>query len=132
MLDEHDEGKLFDRAADHDVRRVADERRRAADVRGDDLREEVGHGVQLQNAGDAKRYRHHEEHSCHIIEKGGKHRRNKTEIDEDAARLCLGGFCRLDGHIIKKPRLLRHTDEHHHTDEEPQRFKVHMVQRRLL
>jgi hypothetical protein len=36
--------------ADEDVRRIADQRRRAADVRGQDLREQIGIGVDLQAA----------------------------------------------------------------------------------
>ena len=132
MFDEHDEGQFLDRTADHDVRRVADESCRSADVRGDDLRQKIRHRIEFQNLCDAERHRHHEQHRRHVVEEGGEYRRDHAEVDEDAARLRLCGFRCLDGDVVKEPRLLRHADEHHHSDEQPERLKVHMVQRDLL
>ena len=132
MLDEHDECQLLHRAADHDVRWIADQRRRAADVRRDDLREEIRHGVELQDLRDAERHGHHEKHGRHVVKECREHRRNHAEIDKDAARLRLRRFCCLDCHVVEQPRLLRYTDEHHHADEQPERLKVHMMQCDLL
>ena len=132
MFDEHDEGQFLDRTADHDVRRVADEGRRSADVRGDDLRQEIRHRIEFQNLCDTERHRHHEQHRRHVVEEGGEYRRDHAEVDEDAARLRLCGFRRLDGDVVKEPRLLRYADEYHHPDEQPERLKVHMVQCDLL
>jgi len=132
ILDERNKSQFLHGTADHDVRRIADERRRAADVRRDDLCQEIRHRIELQDLCDAECHRYHEEYGGHIVEERGEHRRDDAEIDEDAPRLRLCRFCRLDRDVVKEPRLLRHADEHHHADEESERLKVHMMQRRLL
>ena len=132
MLDEHDEGQFLHRAANHDVRRVADQRRRSANVRCNDLREEIRHGIELQDLCDAERNGHHEQHRSHIIEEGGKHRRDDAQIDQNTTRLRLCRLRRRNRHVVEQPRLLRHADEHHHADEQTERLKVNVVQCRLL
>jgi hypothetical protein len=58
------------RTADEDVRGVADERGRAADVTGDDLRDEEWSRVELQVRADGDRHRGDQEDRRHVIEEG--------------------------------------------------------------
>ena len=131
VLDEHHECEFWCRAADHDVRRVANQRRRAADVRGDDLRQQERHRRDVELLRDGERDGHHEQHSRDIVEEAREHGRDEAEIDEDAARLRLCLLRRPDGDEVKEPRVARDADEHHHADEQPKRVEIDMVQRRV-
>jgi hypothetical protein len=72
-------------AADQDVRRVADQGRRAADVRGDDLREQERVRIDLQRLGDHQRHRHRQQHRRDVVEKGGDDGGHHREHGEDSA-----------------------------------------------
>ena len=56
--------------ADHDVRRVADQRCRAADVRGQDLRDQVRFDIDLELCRDAERDWHGQQDRRDVVEEG--------------------------------------------------------------
>ena len=131
VLDEGDEGQFLDRVANHDVRRVADQRRRAADIRGKDLREQERHDRDVQLSGDGERNRDHQEDRRHIVEEGREQGRDEAEVDEQAARLRFRSLRRLDGDVVEESRLGRDAHEDHHTDEQAERIEVNVVQGRV-
>ena len=131
VFDEGHERELRRRAADHDVWRVADERRRAADVRRDDLRQEERHRRDAELLRDGECHGHHEEDRRHVVEEAREHGRDEPEVDEYLARL---GLCLLrgpDSHEIKEARVARDADEHHHADEQAERVEIDVMQRRV-
>ena len=60
-------------AGDEDVRRVADQRRRAADVRGEDLDEHERDRVDVERVGEQERDRHDEQDRRDVVEEGRQH-----------------------------------------------------------
>ena len=116
---------------DHDVRRVADQRRRTADIRGEDLREQERHDRDVQLIGDGEGDGDHQEDRRHIVEESREDSRDDAEVDEQAARLRLRGLRRLDGNVIEEPRLGRDADEDHHADEQAERVEVDVMQGRV-
>ena len=129
VLDERHEGELLHRAADHDVRRITDERCRAADIRCQDLREQEGHRLQMQLLRDAEGHRHHEEHRRHIIKECREDCRDDGKISQKLLRLrvCLLG--RPNGNKIKQSRMACDSHENHHANQQAQRIEIHMMQR---
>ena len=74
---------------DHDIRRVADQSRRTADVGGEDLRQQEGHRVNAQNAGDRDRHRAHQQHGRHVIQERREHRGQDGEQQHDLPGVAL-------------------------------------------
>ena len=132
VLDERRERQLLDGAADHDVRRIADERRRAADVRRDDLRQKIRHDVDMKLRRDAERDRHHQEHRRHVVEECRADGRDQRQVDQEIHRVGLRPLCRPDGDEIEQPCPARDGDDDHHADQKSERVEVNVVDGGLL
>ena len=100
------------RTANHDVRRVTNQRGRSSDIRGNDLREQERFGAEVQFLRDGERNRHHEQHRRHVVKKAGEYRRDETEINENTAWLRLGRLGGADGHEVKESGVRRNAHEH--------------------
>ena len=124
--------QFLDGAADHDVRRIADERRRAANVRCDDLRQKIRHNIDMQLRRDAERDRHHEEHRRHVIEKSRTNGSDQRKIDQEIHRVGFRLFSCPDGDEVEQPRLARDGDNDHHADQKPEGVEVDVVDGGLL
>ena len=101
--DEVDEG-VARRRADHDVGRVADEGRRAADVGGHDLGEEERQGVEVEQAADRDRHGTDEQDRRHVVEQGREHRGQADEEHHHEPGVALREARALDGEVFEKPR----------------------------
>ena len=110
--------------ADENIGRVADEGGGAADIGGEDLREQEGQGVDLQGPGELDAYRDHQEHGSDVVQKGGKHRGDHLQEDGQDKDIALGpaiGFVRQE---LEYARLLHHPHKDHHPQEQEDDVQV--------
>src|SRR3990172_22941 len=119
-------------AADEDVGRVADERGRAADVGGHDLRNEERHGVQLHPPRHEQSEGRHKNHRRNVVQGGGGHRRYQRKEEKD--RRCvpprqLGG---ADGKPLERSRLTGDAGYYHHPHQQEDDVEVDCGERVLL
>ena len=121
-----------DGTADHDVRRIADQGRRAADVRRQDLRDEERLDIDVELLRDAERDRHRQKNRRHVIEKSRADGREKREGDEQGDRLRLDLLRRPNGEVVEEPRLARDVHDDHHAHEKAERVEVNVMNRSLL
>ncbi len=110
--------------ADHDVRRVADKRRRAADVRRHDLGEEVRHRVDLEQTAHGDGHRADQKHRGHVVQKRRKHSGEQDEQHHDGPWVALRRPRALDGEVLEHAGLLDHGDEQHHAEQHAERVEV--------
>ena len=132
VLNERRERQLLDGAADHDVRRIADERRRAADVRRDDLRQKIRHDIDMELRRDAERDRHHQENRRHVVKERRANGRDQRQVDQEIHGIGLRLLRRPDSNKIEESRLARDGDDDHHADQKPERVEVDVVDGGLL
>ena len=90
--------------ADHDVGRVADEGRRAADVGGHDLGEEERRGVKVEQTTDRDRHGADEQDRRHVVEQGREHRGQADEEHHHQPGVALRKARALDSEVLEKPR----------------------------
>ena len=128
--DEVDE-RVARRRADHDVGRVADERRRAADVGGHDLGEEERHRVDVEQAAHRDGHRPDEQDRRHVVEQGREHRGQADEQHHDVPGVALREARALDGEVLEDAREPHHGDEEHHAQEHAERVEVDVLHSRV-
>ena len=121
--DEVDEG-VARRRADHDVGRVADQRRRAADVGGHDLGEEERHRVDVEQAAHRDGHGADEQDRRHVVEQGREQRGQADEEHHDVPGVALREPRALDGEVLEDARELHHGDEEHHAQKDAERVEV--------
>ena len=115
--------------ADHDIRRVADEGRRAADIRGENLREQERHRVDAQNARNRNRHRADEQDGRDVIEEGAEHGGQDHEQQHDLPRAALRDLRRLDGHVLEQAGVAHDRNEQHHAEQHADRAEVDVADR---
>ena len=85
VIDEIVEGEA-DLRADQDVGRIADQGGGAADIGGEDFREQIRVGRDLQRAADGERHRHDQQHRGDVVEEGREHGGGDLQDEQDAGR----------------------------------------------
>ena len=107
------------RPAGHDdVGRVGDQRRGAADVGGQDERDQVGHRAQPQPLADRQRHRRDQQHRGHVVEDRRERRGDQDQQRRQAGRSATGLLDRPQGEELEQARLLEDADDHHHPEEQ--------------
>ena len=110
--------------ADDDVRRVADQGRRAADVGGEDLDEEERVGRELELLGDHQGDRRDEQHGGDVVEQRRDHRGDHGEQGHDRRRMAPRQLGRQDRQVLEHAAAPRQRDQQHHADEQRQRVEI--------
>ncbi len=110
--------------ADHDVRRIADQGRGPADVRGEDDGEQVRQRVHLEVVREVQEHGRHEQDRGHVVEEGRDDRREDREEDEEAERMVPGSPGRADREPVEEARVAGERDDHHHPGKEQERVEV--------
>ena len=111
-------------AADQDIGRIADEGGGAADVGGENLRDQEGERVDLQGHGELYAHRDDQQHGGDIVEKSRNHRGDdlqKHRQDKDIAPGPAVGFI---GHELEYPRFLQGPHKDHHPQEQEDDVQV--------
>ncbi len=120
------------RARDEDVRRVADQRRGAADVGGDDLDQHERDRVDVQRVGQQERDRHHQQDGGQVVQEGREHRGRDRQRSHDRPRTPLGELTGLDRDVGVDAGRLGQLDHEHHAHEQADRVEVDRLDRLLL
>ena len=115
--------------ADHDVGRVADERRRAADVRRHDFGEEVRHRVDVEQAAHGDGHRADQKNGGHVVQERRKNSGEQDEQNHDGPWVALRRPRAFDGEKFEHAGLLDHGDEQHHAQKHAERVEVDMRDR---
>ena len=121
-----------DGTADHDVRRIADQGRRAADVRRKDLRDEERLDIDVELLRDAERDRHRQKHRRHVVKKRRADGREERECDEQGDWLRLDLLRRPYREVVEESGLTRDVHDDHHAHEESEGVEVNVMNRGLL
>ena len=115
--------------ADQDVGRVADQRGGAADIGGEDLREQERIGRHVELAGDCERHRHDQQHRGHIVEERREHGGGELQQQQNAGGIGLGLLRRPDRERLEHAGAARDRHQDHHAGEEPDGVPVDALQR---
>ena len=105
-------------AGDDDVGRVADQGRGSTDVARHDLGDEEGHGIRTKPVANEQSHRRDQQHGRHVVEKGGEHRGDHDQHDEDHERAPTSPLGRPDGEKLKNAGLLKNADDNHHAEQQ--------------
>ena len=124
--DDEVEERVASGRADHDVRRIADEGRRAADVRRHDFNHEERNRVHLEQLANGKRHGADEQHRGDVVEECRKHGREQHIHDHDVPRVALGDMGGFDGQVAKHARLLHDSHKQHHAEQHANGVEVNM------
>src|SRR5574344_2292667 len=120
------------RAADHDIRRIADQRSRAANVRRQDLRDQVRLDINLELSRNAEGNRHRQQDGRNIIQQSranhGQRRKSHQQGNWPGLDL-LGG---PDGQKVEQSRFAGNIDDDHHTHQKAQGIEVNVGNSGLL
>jgi len=105
--------QLFDQFAvggsrDEDVRRVADERRGAADVRGEDLDEHERDRVDVERVGEQERDRDDQQDRRDVVQERRQHRRGDRQREHHGQRPPLGELAGANRDIVRLDGTRRH------------------------
>ena len=95
------------RRADEDVRRVADEGRGAADVRGEDLADEIRERRDLEGPRDRQGDRRQQDDRRHVVEDRREQRRRQREHHEQPERLAARTVDGQSGDVLEEAGLTR-------------------------
>ena len=82
-----------DLRTDQDVGWIADQGRGAADVGGEDFREQIGIGRHVELAGDGERDRHDQQHGGDVVEQRRDNRGGDLQQQQNPRGMRLGGRC---------------------------------------
>ena len=124
--DDEVEERVASGRADHDVRRIADEGRRAADVRRHDFNHEERNRVHLEQLANGKRHGADEQHRGDVVEECRKHGREQHIHNHDVPRVTLGDMGGFDGQVAEHARLLHDGHEQHHAEQHANGVEVNM------
>ena len=120
------------RAGDHDVRRVADQRRGAADVRRDDLDHHQWQRVDVERVREQERDRHHQQHRREVVQERAQQRRRPGEREHDEQRTAARELAGADRQVGVDAGRLGQPDDQHHPRQQPERVEVDRADRLLL
>jgi hypothetical protein len=110
-------------------RRVADQRRRAADIGGEHFGDQERKGRDLQLAGDGKRHRRHQQHRADIVEDCGDEERHQLNQQEKRGWMRAGKLRRAYGGILKHARALGDRGDDHQPGERADGVPVDALER---
>ena len=105
--------------SDHDVRRVADQRARTADIRRQYLRHDIRNRIQIHFLRDRECHRSYQKNRGYIIQKSRQNRCDNDKEDHHLPRVALSDLCRFYCQVLKHPGMLYDCDKHHHADQQP-------------
>ena len=120
------------RARDQDVRRVADQRRGAADVRDEHLGDDQRDRVDVERVREQERDRHHQQHRRQVVQERRQQRRRAGEREQHRERAPAGEVAGLDRQPRIDARRLGDLDHQHHPGEQSERVPVDRLDRDLL
>jgi hypothetical protein len=109
---------------DHDVRRIADQGRRSADVRREDLDQNERHSRDPQQIGQKQRHRYDKQDRRQVVEKCRQHGRGTGEQEDQTEWAPLRELRDPQRDVGEHTRALRQRDQDHHPDQQPERFPV--------
>ena len=110
--------------ADEDVGRVADQGRGAADVRGEDLADQVREGRDLEGPRDRERHRREQHHRRHVVEDGRQDGGQEREDDQQPEGLTSREVDRVAGHVLEEAGLAEPTGQDHHPGQQEDDVEV--------
>ena len=90
---------------DDEVRRIADQGRRAADVGSQGLHDEKGDGVDLELVGDEERHRGKEQDGGDVVQQGGEDRRKEQKEHHYGEGSAVASLASLTADHSKMPLL---------------------------
>ena len=131
VIDEIVEGQP-DLRADQDVGRVADQRGGAADIGGEDFREQIRVGRHFQRLADRQRDRNDQQHRGDVVEEGRQHRGGDLQDEQDAGGMRLGRLRRPDGEILEHAGAARDRHQDHHAGQQADGVPVDALDRLVL
>ncbi len=109
---------------DHDVGRVADQGRRAADVGGEDHREQIGIRLDLEFLGDQQGDRHDQQHGGDVVQERRGHRRDQRDHHQNAPGVGVDLLGRPDRQKLEDAGLAGDGDDQHHADQQADGVEV--------
>jgi hypothetical protein len=127
--DEVVERELWYGRPDHDVRRVADQRRGPPDVGGDHLDEHERDRRDAQHVGEQERDRDDEEDRREVVEEGRGRACDARQQEHEPERSPLRELRRAQRQVGEDAGSLGEPDEDHHPGEEPERAPIHGLDR---
>ena len=116
FVNEIHKGQL-QRRADKNVRRIADEGCRSADVGSEDFQNQIGIGVDFKFAGNLEGNRRNQQNRGNVVQKGRENRSYKGQHNQQAAGIGADFFGAPDGYKLEHTRFLGNADNRHHADQ---------------
>ena len=113
--------------ADHDVRRVADERCRTADVGGHDLGDEERHGAQFEHLANCEGNGADKQYRSDVVQERGKDSGDNAEQHHDYPRVALRYLRCSNSDVFEYARILNYGNEYHHAYQDAQRAEVDVL-----
>ena len=115
----------FSLAGDHNIGRIADQRRGPAYIRRKRLRHQKYNRIEFQSLGDGQRDRRHQQHGGHVIQHGREPGRQQRQQHQQTKRLRIGLLCRPDSQDLEETGLPDNVHDHHHPDQQKHDVIVH-------
>ncbi len=133
-MNAYDEGVEVepDERADHDVGRIADQRRGAADIGGEHLGEQERIGRNVELPGDGERHRHDQKHRRHVVEQRGNDGGGELQQQQDPGGIGLRPLRRPYRQIFEHAGAARDRHQDHHAGEQPDGVPVDALERLVL
>ena len=131
-VDDEVQERQVGRAGYEDVRRVADERRRAADVGHDDLDDHQWNRVDVERVREQERDRDDKQNGGEVVEKGREHGGRHRERYDDRERSATRQLSSANRQPVVDTGCLGEPDHEHHPGQKPDRVEVDRRDRVLL